>query len=591
MFLTEKQKKTFAKLNQLLGLFGVISFVALLMMSGFYIGRTTISILTVVIDVQMVLFIAQEVYRLWIVEEKIKLARSRIPELMLSVVLLGYLILPDQLMGIVNAFMPTLKRESVVVIYLSLTQFAILAVVGRKLLKYGHLVKRLQLHSGQVMAISFACLILFGTFLLSLPKAVPADCARLDFIDALFTATSGVCVTGLAPINIATQLSFTGQLSLMMLVQIGGFGVMTITALFVMFSSAGISFQMRVMMGDILSEGSLTNVTSLVEKIIQYTFVIEFVGAVCLYISLGGNFMTIDGDLLFVAIFHSITAFCNAGFSIFSQNLMEPEIVNNLGFLFTISWLIIVGGIGFTVLQNVMNLHPFRQREKRLRYQLTVTSKLVLMASFILISFSTLVIFFLQDFDFAPQIASMENLINSFFLAVSSRTAGFNNIDPATFAQPVVVVVILLMVIGAGPGSTAGGVKITTFAIVFIALWRMLRGEDRLVLFNREIHREYVRKALMIIFSYCVLSTIAMFLISLIEPDKNILDIAFETVSALSTVGLTRNLTPYLGAGGKAILICLMFIGRVGTLSFFLAFHRPQMPINKKLPKTSVMIG
>ena len=207
------------------------------------------------------------------------------------------------------------------------------------------------------------------------------------------------------------------------------------------------------------------------------------------------------------------------------------------------------------------------------------------MASFILISFSTLVIFFLQDFDFAPQIASMENLINSFFLAVSSRTAGFNNIDPATFAQPVVVVVILLMVIGAGPGSTAGGVKITTFAIVFIAFWRMLRGEDRLVLLNREIHREYVRKALMIIFSYCVLSTIAMFLISLIEPDKNILDIAFETVSALSTVGMSRNLTPYLGAGGKVILICLMFIGRVGTLSFFLAFQRPQMPLNKKLPK------
>ena len=591
MILTEKQKKTFAILNQVLALFGVISFVALLMMSGFYIGKTTIKVLTVVIDVQMVLFIAQEIYRLWIIDEKMKLARSRIPELLLSVVLFGYLILPDQLMGILNAFMPTLKTESVMVIYLSLSQLAIIAVLGRKLLKYGHAVNRLQLHSGQVLTISFACLIMFGTFLMSLPKAVPADCPRLDFIDAFFTATSAVCVTGLTAFDVATQLSFTGQMFLLVLVQIGGFGVMTITAMFAIFSSGGISFQMRVMMGDILSEGSLTNVTSLIEKIIQYTFVIEFVGAICLYISLGGNLLAIDGDLLYVAVFHSITGFCNAGFSTFSQNMMAPELVNNLGFLFTISWLIIVGGIGFTVMQNVMNLHPFRRREKRLRYQLTVTSKLILIASAVLIIVPTMLIFFLQDFDFAPQIASMENLINSFFLAVSSRTAGFNNIDPATFAQPLVVVVIILMIIGAAPGSTAGGVKVTTFAVVFIAFWRMLRGEDRLVLFNREIHREYVRKALMIIFAYCVLCTFAMFLLSLIEPDKPLLDIAFEAVSALSTVGMSRNVTPTLGTGGKAILICLMFVGRVGTLSFFLAFHRPKMPINKKLPKTSVIIG
>lgn len=585
----------FYYLNVLLAVIGFFAFIMLIMMAGFDLSEQVVTILNYVINLQILLFAAQEILRAFAKEKDSSGFFNNIRhygELLLAAFLLAYLLFPNTIIGVFARVVPEFNKNDLKIMYLIVAQIPFLIVIVRKVLKYSQRFGRIQLHSGAIFMISFAILIFFGTFLFLLPKAIPSGQEHLSFIDALFTATSAVCVTGLSIIDPATQLSTHGQLFLISLVQIGALGVLTLTALFAMFANGGISFQIRVIMGDVLSDDNLSDVTSMIKRIILYTAVIEFSSAVIMYYALGGSFLSLDIPLFYASVFHSISAFCNAGFSNFEAGLMNPLLQNNYIFLTVIMVLITLGGIGFPVIQNILRLKIFKKGHKRIRYQLTITTKLVLITSAVLVFVPAVLIFIFEPMTFVlPEASNASKLFHSLFLSVTTRTAGFSIVPLELLHAPAVLIVIILMSIGASPGSTGGGMKNTTYVIAFMQFIRLLRGQERLILFNREIHRELVRKALLIMFTYAMLVFIGTFIIATIEPDFTIVDITFEVVSSLSTVGLSRNLTHLLSEPSKLVLIMCMFIGRIGVLTFFMAFHKPKLEPNIKLPKTNVMIG
>ena len=588
---TDGQQAVINVINKLLGLFAVISFFLLILLSGFYLKSSTVRIFTIFIYVQMIFYVGQEIYRLLIAKKYFSHLRTRPLELFTALILLLYLLIPGTFMQLLNGIFPSFRYDDIQLIFLALTQISFLIVAGQKVLKMRHLYSPHLLHAGRVMMISFFLIIMFGTFLLMMPKAVPFAHPMLTFTEALFTSTSCVCVTGLSVVNVAKDLSLTGQTVMIFLMEVGGLGVLTITALFAMFANGGFSFQMRVMMGNILSEDSLADVSSLIRQIVGYTLVIELVGAFFMYLSLGGSLASIDGTYFFSAVFHSVAAFCNAGFSIYDGNFMNPIVNSNYGFLSCVMFLCVTGGLSFAVMRNITHLKPFRKRQKRLRFQLTVNTKLILITAFVLIFVGATIIYLLHPVYTSPNLTEGEKYFHSLFLSCVCRTTGFNSFPIEKMCSSLVLLITLLMAIGAAPGSTGGGIKTTTFAIIVCSFWQMLQGKERLTLFHREIHREYVRKALMVMFTFFGLAMIAVFFLAMMEPDKNIPDLTFEAVSALSTTGLSRNLTFSLGTGARYIIILLMFIGRIGVLSFFLAFHKPQPELKYKLPKESVIIG
>ena len=577
-------------INRILAFFAVISFFVLILLSGFYLKSSTIRIFNVFINIQILFYIGQEIYRCWITRQHMFAhARDRILEITMAVLLLFYVLIPSTFMHLLNNIFPSFRADDILLIYLALSEVFFLLVILRKLLKFRRKVGSRLLHAGRLMMVSFFLLIVFGTFLLMTPKCVPYGHSPLDFTSAFFTSTSCVCVTGLSILDISTQVSVTGYTIMLLLMQIGGLGIMTITAMFAMFASGGFSFQMRVMMGNILSEDSLSDVTSLIRQIITYTFSIEFVGFTVMFFSIGGTLTNIDGSVFFTAVFHAIAAFCNAGFSIYPDGLVNANVNSNYTFLSAVIVLKLTGGLGFGTLRNIVHLKPFSSRHKPIRYQLSVTTKLILITTAALIVFGTIVIYLLQPV-YPYEYGEGAKLFHSCFMSVG-RTCGFNTFNVELGSPSLVLLLALLMAIGASPGSTGGGIKTTTFAIVITAFWRMIQGKERLTMYNREIHREYVRKALMVMFAFFLTSMVAIFFIVMFEPDKPFEFLMFEVVSALSTAGLSCDVTPHLGTASQYLIIILMFIGRIGVLSFFLAFHKNWKEPRYKLPKTPVLIG
>lgn len=591
MIITARQQTIFYRLNILLAVFGFLSFVLLIVMTGYVLNEAIINALNIFIKVQIGFFIAQEVYRIIVIQDRKEFISKRYVEIGIALFFLLYLIFPDTVTGFLQYLAPNLRYQDVAILYLIIAQVPFLFVVLKKVLKYSQGLGRIQLHSGAIFMISFAIIIFFGAFLLMLPKSVPTGNSTVSFVDALFTSTSAVCVTGLTVIDTAKDYSTQGHIFIISLIQIGGLGVLTLTAMFAMFANGGISFQIRVIMGDVLSEDSLTDVTQLIKRIILYTLVIEISCGLVMYYSLGGSILHPRGDLMFSAMFHSISAFCNAGFSSLPGNLANSSVQNNYTFLSFIMILIVVGGIGFPVIQNVVHIKFFKRHQKRIRYQLSVGSKLALITTVILIFFPAVLIYLFEPMKYLPGASEFSKFFHSLFISVTTRTAGYNTTPIELLQGPAVLITILLMAIGASPASTGGGVKTTTFAIVFMQFIRLLKGEERLIIFHREIHREIVRKALLIMFAYALCYAIATFIISVFQPQFNLVDISYEVVSALSTVGLSRGLTPQLSTGSKYVIIMCMFIGRISVLSFFMAFHKPKLELNYKLPKTNVMIG
>lgn len=448
------------------------------------------------------------------------------------------------------------------------------------------LLVQLERNPAQLLALSFLGVILVGTLLLTFPSATQ-DGKGTPLLNALFTATSATCVTGLIVVDTPSYFSRFGQVVILCLIQVGGLGIMTLSTSMALILGRRIGFRRRAVMQDILDQTDTQSLRGLVVYIVKMTFIAELIGGVVLFIRWYGLFDEV-GRTAYLAIFHAVSAFCNAGFSLFSDSLMGfvGDPVVNL----VMSTLIIVGGIGFVVVGELMNREVLR---RGWRYSLSLMSlhtRLVLLITGLLIGLGTLFVFFFE-FDYSMLDLSLgQKLWAAYFQSVTPRTAGFNTIDFSHLKDVTLFLMVLFMFIGASPGSTGGGIKTSTLGVLVYSVRAMLEGRDEVEAFGKSIPKLLVYKSIAIMTVSSVV-VIFFFALLLITQKEGFLDLLFETVSAFGTVGLSTGVTPRLTGVGKLIIIGLMFVGRIGPLTLALAVRERREKGIRRYPSGRVMVG
>ncbi|UWG96588.1 TrkH family potassium uptake protein [Dehalobacter sp. DCM] len=431
----------------------------------------------------------------------------------------------------------------------------------------------------QILAIGFISVIFVGAFLLTLSIAT-VDGKGLPFIDALFTATSAVCVTGLIVVDTGSVFSVFGQIIILFLIQIGGLGFMTFATFFAILLGKKINLQERMLLQEAYNQSSLEGIVRLAKYIFMGSFLIEGIGFVILAVRWSFDFNL--GKALYYALFHTISAFNNAGFDLFGNSLMrfQNDFVTNL----TVMALIVIGGIGFTV---ILDLYP--KRGKRL----SLHSWIVIRTTGLLIAIGA-ILFFLLEFNNPDTLGSLGyqgKILASMFQSVTPRTAGFNTLNLSALNDTTVLLLIVLMFIGASPGSTGGGVKTTTFMTILLSVFSMFRNKYQVTIHGRSIPREVIQKAVAIM-TLAIMWIILVTGLLTITESANFMTLLFETVSAFGTVGLTLGVTPSLSLIGKILIILTMFIGRVGLLTIAFSIGKVNNPGNQaKYPESKIMVG
>jgi potassium uptake TrkH family protein len=470
--------------------------------------------------------------------------------------------------------------------WLLLIQVSILLALISEGASINKRIAQLKLHPSQILLLSFLLIILLGTGLLLLPRATVSG-QSMPFIDALFTATSATCVTGLIVVDTGTYFSKFGQLIILFLIQIGGLGIMTFSSFFVLIFRRNISLREKSLVKEILNYDLVGVVNQVLKYSIILTFFLEFIGAISLFLS-WRQYYPSTAEAIYSSVFHAVSAFCNAGFSIHSNSLESFR--GNSGVLLTISLLIIMGGFGFPVLINVFRLPLFEKINIRLKvYHLH--TKLVLTISSILLIAGTLFILPLEWDNTLGQMSFWEKILNAFFQSVTTRTAGFNSIPISQLTVPVLSVFMILMYIGASPGSTGGGIKTTTIGVLFASIKSVIKNKSSIELYKREIPLEVFQRAIIIMLISGLYIFTAFTLLQIFNPFP-FAKALFEVFSAFGTVGLSTGITPNLNTIGKIIIIFSMYFGRVGVLTITLAFMRPTDRIQRyHYPRANVMVG
>ncbi|MDD3268288.1 MAG: TrkH family potassium uptake protein [Syntrophomonadaceae bacterium] len=430
----------------------------------------------------------------------------------------------------------------------------------------------------QWLVLSFLSVIVLGSILLQTPWAIQSGSG--SYIDSLFVATSAVCVTGLVTVDTGTHWTVFGQLVIMLLIQIGGLGVMSFATFFALIVGKKIQLRQRLVMQQSINISAVGGVVRVFKHLLLFTFLIEALGAIMLIIrwipTLGLK------KAIYFGIFHSISAFNNAGFDLFGGFKSLTEYSSDITVNLVISTLIISGGLGFYVWYEIFNYRKSRS--------FSLHSKVVLITTAILLLTGTGFLFFGEYNHALKGMSPGVKLLASYFQSVSPRTAGFNTIDLNSLFLSSQLLIIILMLIGASPGSTGGGIKTSTLAILWVAIISQLKGKKDSELFERRIEDKDVLQALTLAALFTATFIIMTFLVSLSYRGE-LSKIAFEVASALGTVGLSLGLTPELNTTAKVLIIITMFLGRVGplTLGFALAYQAKQPEI--RYPKGKIMIG
>ncbi|MBA9076444.1 MULTISPECIES: TrkH family potassium uptake protein [Rufibacter] len=482
--------------------------------------------------------------------------------------------------------------DSEQVIYFVIFYVFLVEISKKTLLFY-----RPSFHPAQLFILSFVFLVAVGTGLLLLPQATYEG---ISFIDAVFTATSAVCVTGLITLDTATVFTPTGKVMILILIQVGGLGIMTFASFFGIFFK-GSSLQSSLFMRDWLNEDNLSQITRTLFKIVTITLGIELLGAGLIYLCLEPLSSELMPDRISFSLFHAVSAFCNAGFSTLSMGLYDPMIRFNYPLQLVIAFLVIMGGLGFPIVFNLYRFvrQLFLRLYNRFRNQRTVKhTPRVLNVNTLLVTITTLVLlvvgmvlyFLLEYNNTLAEHTLAGKIVGAFFGSVTPRTAGFNTVDMAALTAPTVLLYLLLMWIGASPASVGGGIKTTTFAVAILNIISLARGKDRVEVFRREIEQESVYKAFAIILLSLLVIGLSVFLVTLFDPQLGLAAVAFECFSGFSTVGLSVGITSLLSTPSKVVLIVTMFLGRVGTLTLIIGLLRKVSTLRYRYPTETIII-
>jgi Trk-type K+ transport system membrane component len=445
---------------------------------------------------------------------------------------------------------------------------------------------------------SFLLLIIVGTGLLLLPNATYTP---LNFPDALFTSTSAVCVTGLMTIDVANTFTPTGQIILLMLIQLGGIGVVTFSCFLALSFMGTASFRSQFMVKEMLNESRMSRLFRVLLQIIFITLAIEAIGAYFIFIDTQDVFPNIK-ERIFFSVFHSISAYCNAGISNITQGFENSLLSTHFSLHWCIAFLCFFGGIGIPLIANYLRLfkhfmgNVFKMIFKRQKYihiphVINLNNYIVVRVTIALSILGTILIFFMGRNNVFSTLSEGQKWTEAFFVCMTSRTAGFSAFPINTFAMPIILFMMFLMFVGGAPMSTSGGIKVTTAAVAARAIWFALRGKDRVIIRNSEIGLTTIRRALTIIILYFLWGFVSVLILCYTEKGMPFTSILFEATSAITTCGLSMGITPELSSMGKIIITISMYVGRIGVLSFIYGLTKNIEDNRFRFPQENVLLG
>lgn len=433
--------------------------------------------------------------------------------------------------------------------------------------------------------------------LLLLPKATHNG---ISFVDALFTSTSAVCVTGLIVVDTGTYFTLFGQSIILFLIQVGGLGILTFASYFSYFFKGGSTYENQLTLTEMTNSQKIGDVFSTLKNIIVITAIVELSAAVLIFFTLDNSLIDNFADKTFFSVFHAISAFCNAGFSTLSNSVYETGFRFNYSLQLIIIATFVLGGLGFPIVVNlinwlkhkIINLFRFNSKVKLHKpWVLNLNSRITLVTTFTLTAVAFVLFLILEYNNTLVEHSLFGKLVNALFGAATPRTAGFNSVDMTALAFPTVMITFLLMWIGASPASTGGGIKTSTFAIATLNFLSLAKGKQRIEVFRREIADISVRRAFATIALSLIVIGTGIVLITIFDPEKGLLNIAFESFSAYSTVGLSLGITGDLSTASKLIVSAIMFVGRVSMLSIIVAVFKKIKHTNYRYPSEEITIN
>lgn len=443
---------------------------------------------------------------------------------------------------------------------------------------------KFKISTSQFILLGFMAVILLGSLMLSLPVS-SATGESVPYIDALFTATTSTCVTGLVTVPTATTWSLFGQIVILILIQIGGLGVVTVISGIMIMVHKKIGIGDRLLIQDAFNLNTLNGLVSFVKKVLAGTLIVEAVGALFYMIVFVPDF---GARGIWISIFNSVSAFCNAGMDIFATDSLCSYATNPIINIVT-CLLIILGGLGYIVWWDIIRISGYRKTGIKSRVsRLTLSSKIAIIATLVFLVAGALLIF-ICEYNNPETIGSFslfDKIQASFFQSVTCRTAGFMTIPQENFTNSSVVVSVFLMLVGGSPVGTAGGIKTVTVVVLFLTAFSVIKGDSHVSVLGRRISEQTIRKSVAVTAVAIIVLITSTVLLSLVTPDASLTDIVYETASATATVGLSRNLTSFLNVYGKIIIIFTMYFGRIGPIS--LAFALKLKKENKKIVKDPV---
>lgn len=586
-------------LRVLYGINSLAALVIVILIVGFYLDKDTSSIVYFAMNITILLFAFLELLR-WCTDlhKKKEKRAKRWKERVLAVLLVASLLFKEDFFGSFRSYSSEINVVNLTLVYFGVTQIIIVASYIIGLVRDSSL-RNIKVRPSALTALSFAMAIIIGSLLLYMPKS-SSHLHRVNYTDALFISTSAVCVTGLSSIDIAEEFTLTGQVVILFLMQVGGIGVMTISAFLTAFLLGGMSFRMHVMLKDVLSEDNLGEIKKLLLRISLFAFLVEFIGMVMMYFSLNqyntDGIFSLDIGNLGYAIFHSVSSFCNAGFSVYPDALFNPAVHRNYWFLGSNMFLIFVGGLGYLAIADLFRfiiykrkfvsdyaLHPYRR--------LSSTTKLIFIVSLCMLTIGTTILVLSGNFSHLGWMTLFDKIFYSLHSIISAKTAGFDAVGLKHFSNLALLVIIIEMWIGGSPGSTAGGIRNTTFGLLVLNFVNYLRGRENLHFFRRRIDPASIEKAQMVFFATAIATAISIFLLVVLEPEKQFMDLLFEAASAISTTGLSLGITPYLSNASKYVLIFTMYMGRLGILTFAMSFFKERPSLSYEYPDEKVIVG
>jgi Trk-type K+ transport system membrane component len=453
------------------------------------------------------------------------------------------------------------------------------------------------LNPAQLFISSFILIILGGSILLMLPTATHEG---ISFIDALFTSTSAVCVTGLIVVDTATYFTDVGKLIIMGLFQIGGLGILTFASYFSYFFKGGATYENQMVLTDVTSSQKIGEVFSTLKNILLITLIIEGFSALFIFISLDPSNFSHFGDQVFFSLFHAVSAFCNAGFSTLTDSIYDSDFRFNYPLQLILMFTFIFGGLGFPIVANSFNYISYTSKRFFLKFMsketyrpwvLNINSRITLITTFSISSVAIVMFYIMEYKNTLAEHNGVGKIITAMFSATTPRTAGFNVVDMNALNFSTIMLIFLLMWIGASPASTGGGIKTSTFAIATLNILSLAQGKTKIEIFRRQIADISVRRAFAIISLSLIAIGFSVILLSFTDADKDLLSIGFEAFSAYSTVGLSLGITGDLSEYGKIIIVGTMFVGRVTLLTVIIAFFKKVKHIHYQYPTEEITMN